>query len=260
MSQRHRPMSLSVAHAAVNKALDYPSKFPNNTRMPTPTITHVFFDVGGVLVNLDPVGFDAKLRAHCAPGTGRLFPDAFLKEMGAAVRDYHCGQIIDQKFLQMAYDFLKTKHGCSLNVDELRTSWEEDFIPSANPETIALIPALKAKGIDVGIISDTNSLHYSYIQRRFPAVFQDIPENRHFLSCLIGTRKADGPKIFEMVLSEVFGYAPKSFPTREEKAGCLMIDNDTNALKTAAQFGMETLLVVPGMDWQKELSRFGIGL
>jgi len=223
--------------------------------MSKPRIHTVFFDVGGVLVNLDPVGFDAKIRSHCPAGTEKIFPSAFLRDMGKQVVAYHNGQISDHEFTRMAHQYLVEKHGYRLTHADVVRSWQEDFIPTANPQACAAVSALQVLGRNPSIISDTNSLHYGYIQKAFPDVFGRIPSSRHFLSCLLGVRKADGPQIFKIAMKRMFGTAN---PSARRKAGCLMIDNDAKALQTASQFGMETLLALSGMDYRESLRRFDI--
>lgn len=214
-------------------------------------LTHVFFDIGGVLVDLRPQHFDEVLRSNCPAGTASVFPKAFLTDMGREVANYHRGKISDYAFTRQAYDYLSTKHGYRKNYDEMVASWNHDFIGQPIAKNVELIERLQQAGVSVGIISDTNHLHDAYIRTEHPQVLGRIPAQHQFLSCRMGTRKADGSRAFQIAL-EGMGV--------ENAALSLMIDNDERAINTAASLGIQTVLYVPKMDLAAQLRSIGLNI
>jgi len=202
--------------------------------MPTLPITHIFFDLGNILVELRS---GEKLRA-LAEGSGHTVED-FCEKVWSHERahDYECGQhSCDEYFTLLAKD---------LNLNQTRDHLEEAFCDIFHPlpERVAVACAL-SKQYPLALISNTCAAHIRHLESNFDffPIF-----NPRIYSHEVGSRKPH-PKIYEKALHKA-GAAPES---------SLFIDDLKENLSTPARMGWHTLHLPPGSDLKTALEQFHI--
>ncbi|MBN2712893.1 MAG: HAD family phosphatase [Planctomycetes bacterium] len=124
-------------------------------------IKAVIFDLGRVLVDID---FDRGLFRKL---TGALQgePSEVLRRLtdDRLFTDYNCGRIDPHEFHKLACE----KIGLAMPFDEFRECWCDIFLMGCG---MARMLELCAESVKVGILSDTDPMHWSHICKKFPAV------------------------------------------------------------------------------------------
>ncbi len=197
-------------------------------------IEAIIFDLGRVLVDVDiTVGIVGKLadslRAD-SPGLQAVMDDPIM-------RDFDCGLIEPRQF----YEKLCQKLDLTMQYDDFVEQWCCHFSEIAGMERLS---ASLADRIKLGLLSDTDVLHWDYIKNKFPVV-KYFPDPT--LSFITGFMKPDS----------------RSYLTACEKLqipphNCLYIDDLANNVAGAANVGMHALRFVDCPTLTRQLTDRGV--
>jgi HAD superfamily hydrolase (TIGR01509 family) len=197
-------------------------------------ITHIFFDLGNVLVGLRS---GEKLKA-------------LAQRSGQSVEAF-CNKIWSH---ELAHDYERGRHTCDeyfgllaedLDLTHAQQELQEAFcdIFYSLPERVALARVL-AKHYPLTLISNTCASHIQHLE----ATYDFFPLFKHRIySHQAGCRKPH-PDIYKKALKEA-GAIPET---------SLFIDDLAENLETPRKSGWRTLHLPPGTDLEKELLTFQI--
>ena len=197
-------------------------------------ITHIFFDLGNVLVGLRS---GEKLKA-------------LAKRKGDSVEAF-CNKIWSHK---LAHDYERGRHTCdeyfALLAEDLDLAHAQQELQEAFcdifydlPERVALVRQL-AEHYPLALISNTCASHIRHLESTFD--FFPLFQHRIY-SHQAGCRKPH-PDIYEKALQATGAKAESS----------LFIDDLAENLETPRKSGWRTLHLPPGTDLEKELLTFQI--
>jgi putative hydrolase of the HAD superfamily len=197
-------------------------------------ITHLFFDLGNVLVGLRS---GEKLKA-LARSSGQSV-EAFCNKIWSHERahDYERGRHTCDEYFGLLAEDLDLTHA----QQELQDAFCDIFYPL--PERVALARQL-AKQYPLALISNTCASHIQHLETTYD--FFPLFQHRIY-SHQAGCRKPH-PDIYEKALQETGAKAESS----------LFIDDLAENLETPRKSGWQTLHLPPGTDLAKELLTFQI--
>jgi HAD superfamily hydrolase (TIGR01509 family) len=197
-------------------------------------ITHIFFDLGNVLVGLRS---GEKLKA-LAQRKGESV-EAFCNKIWSHKRahDYERGSHTCDEYFALLAEDLDLAHA----QQELQEAFCDIFYPL--PERVALARRL-AKHYPLALISNTCASHIRHLE----STFDFFPLfNHRIYSHEVGCRKPH-PDIYKKALKDA-GAIPET---------SLFIDDLAENLETPAKAGWRTLHLPPGTNLEKELLPFQI--
>lgn len=198
-------------------------------------IKAVIFDLGRVLVNLDLNPWKKHIFSNIAVENTESWFTQVLDD-GWVVK-LNTGQINGPQF----HEALVQHYGLKLDFQTFKSAWCGIFSPM--PGMLELATELKAK-MPVGLLSDTDWMHWRYIQENFPVVHLfDKPT----LSCGIGTIKPD-PKNYLAAANNVC--------TPIEN--CFFTDDLAKNVFSARQAGMTAVPFENAEKLREELKKHGI--
>ncbi|MFH1790506.1 MAG: HAD family phosphatase [Candidatus Omnitrophota bacterium] len=152
----------------------------------------VIFDLGNVLINFDLRRATRKLAKY-----SNLREAEILRTIrkSTAIIAHEKGLMSDRDF------FLHIKRDLDLAIsrDDFEKIWSDIFWENRSVGNIA--KKLKARRYTVAIISDTNPLHNRRELVKFPVIRRIA--DYYFPSFAMKTRKAEGPKIFRLVIRKL---------------------------------------------------------
>lgn len=126
-------------------------------------IKFIYFDMGRVLLNYD----FSKTANAITVKTGLNGQDViedlytnYLKEWN----DFELGAISPEDFFALFH--------LPMSFDELKKAYNEIF--TLKKDTFRLVKALKAKGMRLGVLSNTSQPHWEYVQTTFPELFSQF--------------------------------------------------------------------------------------
>ncbi len=193
-------------------------------------IKAIIFDLGRVLVNVDiNAGFFGYLRSQAGS------PDESISKMMEhdLFAPYNTGRLTPQEF----HARLCERFGLQHSFDAFKHLWCDVFSPMPGMQELAT--ALK-KQFPIGILSDTDPLHWDYIRSRFPvAALFDRPT----LSFQTGHKKPDR-RAFLAAAAAVDTPPPQ----------CLYIDDLSVNVAGAAAVGMDAVQFVSVPQLKQELA------
>ena len=200
----------------------------------TRPITHIFFDLGNVLVGLRS---GEKLKA-LAQRKGESV-ETFCNKIWSHERahDYERGQHTCDEYFALLAEDLDLAHA----QQELQEAFCDIFYDL--PERVALVRQL-AEHYPLALISNTCASHIRHLESTFD--FFPLFQHRIY-SHEVGCRKPH-PEIYNKALNET-GAIPET---------SLFIDDLAENLETPAKAGWRTLHLPPGTDLEKELLTFQI--
>ena len=200
----------------------------------SPRITHLFFDLGNVLVGLRS---GEKLKA-LAQGTGQSV-EAFCNKIWSHERahDYERGRHTCDEYFALLAEDLDLAHA----QQGLQEAFCDIFYPL--PERVALAHRL-SKHYPLALISNTCASHIRHLEANYDLF--PLFQNRIY-SHKVGCRKPH-PDIYKKALEEA-GANPET---------SLFIDDLAENLETPKKSGWQTLHLPPGTDLAKELLTFQI--
>jgi len=197
-------------------------------------ITHIFFDLGNVLVGLRS---GEKLKA-LAQRKGESV-EAFCNKIWSHKRahDYERGSHTCDEYFALLAEDLDLAHA----QQELQEAFCDIFYPL--PVRVALARQL-AEHYPLALISNTCASHIRHLE----STFDFLPLFQHRIySHEVGCRKPH-PDIYKKALKDA-GAIPET---------SLFIDDLAENLETPAKAGWRTLHLPPGTDLEKELLTFKI--
>lgn len=197
-------------------------------------ITHIFFDLGNILVGLRA---GEKLKA-LARNSGQDLT-AFCEKIWSQERahDYERGRHTCDEYFTLLAEELDLGHA----QPELREAFCDIFHPL--PERVAVARSLASR-YRLGLISNTCAAHIRHLEATYD--FFPLFEPRIY-SHEVGTRKPH-PDIYAKALSAAGARAENS----------LFIDDLAENLETPSQLGWKTIHLPPRSDLPTALARLGI--
>jgi len=146
----------------------------------------VIFDLGGVLIDFDfNRAFDAAAQLSGLSKQEireRLFGGGdFVNYDRQALHDFEVGRITGEQF----HAWVEQALGARFPYAQFCALWTSIFTRTVD-ENLALIPQLAQRGLKVGILSNTNCIHFDFLRARM-AVLRDL--EHVYASHLIQLRK-----------------------------------------------------------------------
>jgi len=202
--------------------------------MTNPKIKALIFDLGKVLVDVDfndgLLALFTQNKTASAEAINRLYKEALF-------RDFNSGRLTPQNF----YEALCKRFTLHLSYPEFVGKWCSVFKPL--PGMAGLVKRL-AENFDIGLLSDTDPLHWNYCLRHFP--FLQIFKHP-VLSFEVGHMKP----------------SKLSFRTAAASVGhvlqeCLFIDDRLENINGAIRAGMPALLFTSPYALKKNLQALNL--
>jgi glucose-1-phosphatase len=165
--------------------------------MHTP-IRFLYFDLGNVLLRF----CHDRMCRQMAAASGvdeRVVRRLVLSE--AALRDHETGRLNPVTF----HDYFCREAGCTVEFDALRTAAADIF--TINVEIVPLVTSLAAAGHRLGVLSNTNEVHWRWVTDGRFAPLLPGPFEHAVLSFEEGAMKPD-PRIYEAA-AERAGVPPR---------------------------------------------------
>jgi len=222
---------------------------PDSIVLMPDAIDTVFFDIGGVLINLRVQEALALATARCQR------PPSDVKELlrspaaSQVLKLYGRGQIGTSDFLKDMQELWRAEYKFEGSLDVVSAVLTEYLGDPIVENAELLLSLVRGGGVKVGIISDNNAAHTAIVKTRLKPVFEAIVPAHILLSQEVGCRKEDGPEIFQVAL--------RAFHTSADRA--VMIDDIDRYLAVAKQLGFGTIQYMPGMDLSAQLRALGVG-
>ncbi|RFP64073.1 HAD family phosphatase [Hymenobacter lapidiphilus] len=199
-------------------------------------LPHLLFDFGGVIINID---YNRTLEAMRALGSGIEFTQA---AQAGLFDQLETGQISAAEFR----NGLREHYGLQATDAQLDEAWHAMLL-DVPAERLALLAELRAQGYQTALLSNTNHLHITEINRRLKEQYglqHGIADclDRVFYSQEVGLRKP-GEEIFRHALREMNWQA----------ADTLFIEDSSQHIATARRLGLHTLFLTPPLTLQDAL-------
>ncbi len=192
-------------------------------------ISTVIFDIGGVLINIDPGAFPRMLGVD--PNRIHYSDKNAIEE---AAKEYETGRIDTEEFFRKIDQIFEGKY----TPDKLANAWNA-IVRKENLNIIPIVDAVQSK-YQTAILSNTNPLHY---QRSIETAAILKKFNRSYLSYQIGASKPD-PAIYQFVINDLSVH-PSSI---------LLIDDIGENVAAALKSGMAGIVFKDSSLLYRELS------
>ncbi len=128
-----------------------------------PAIEFVYFDLGNVLLNFDHHRACRQLADTTGVDTQRIWQIVFAGELE---EQFERGEISRKEFA----DRLAGEIGCRPDYPQWEEAAADIFTP--NTDVIDLIGELNVRQTRLGILSNTNTVHWDFVQARYRRLFQ----------------------------------------------------------------------------------------
>jgi glucose-1-phosphatase len=198
-------------------------------------ITAITFDLGNVLIRVDHFRFCQRLAALAQVSPQEVFAQVFESGLEPG---YDTGRITSREFYQRV-----TAHfGVALPFSRFRDLWCDLFDPM---DGMAELVHHLASRFPLFLLSNTNSLHFDYIQGRFAALLQ--PFRAFILSYEAGSRKPE-PAIYQSLILQV----------DRSPGEILFIDDKVLFVEAARGQGLTAWQFRSPQELQPELVRHGL--
>jgi FMN phosphatase YigB (HAD superfamily) len=198
-------------------------------------ITAITFDLGNVLIRVDHFRFCQRLAALAQVSPQEVFAQVFESGLEPG---YDTGRITSREFYQRV-----TAHfGVALPFSRFRDLWCDLFDPM---DGMAELVHHLASRFPLFLLSNTNSLHFDYIQGRFAALLQ--PFRAFILSYEAGSRKPE-PAIYQSLIRQV----------DRSPGEILFIDDKVLFVEAARGQGLTAWQFRSPQELQPELVRHGL--
>jgi putative hydrolase of the HAD superfamily len=196
----------------------------------------LLFDLGNVILPFSHYQIAEKLaplsRRHERPDPAAIFSYLFDLHRGL-VNDYETGRLSSQAF----FDTVRKAFDLQLSFDRFVPIWNEIF--TEDHAVSALIRSLRGKR-KLGLLSNTNPLHYEFIHSTFPIVRSF---DRCILSHEVGAKKP---------AAEIYQEAIRWASVAPEKI--LFIDDAQRNIEGAEALGIQTIRFVSAQRLKEELA------
>jgi epoxide hydrolase-like predicted phosphatase len=193
-------------------------------------IKNIIFDLGGVLLNLDP---EKTSKAFCDLGMQDFDRHYSQAKQSGAFDDFDCGRISPDEFRSV----LKKQLPETVTDEQVDEAWNAMLL-DLPVERLELLEKL-GKKYRLFLLSNTNEIHVSsfstYLEKTFGKKdFSDYFEQWYY-SCRIGMRKPDA-EIFEFVLRE----------NKLNAEETIFIDDSSQHVEGAKKAGIRGILLEKG--------------
>ena len=194
-------------------------------------LPHLLFDFGGVIINIDYQRTVEAVRQLSRADRGAEFTQASQNEL---FDNFETGHLSPEEFravLREHYDLVGTDK-------EIDAAWHAMLL-DVPAERLALLADLRRQGYQTALLSNTNTLHITEINRRLAAAYglhNGIADclDRVFYSQEVGLRKP-GEAIFRHALAEM-NWQPEDV---------LFIEDSPQHVATARRLGLRVLHLAP---------------
>ncbi|MEW6376418.1 MAG: HAD family phosphatase [Thermodesulfobacteriota bacterium] len=198
-------------------------------------IAVILFDLGNVILPFNHYQIAEKIYRFSQKkefqNPDRIFSYLFDFEKGA-VNGYEVGKVSSLEFFQSLKESLRL----SLSFEEFLPIWNDIF--TEDQEVSGIIRSLKGKK-RLGLVSNTNPLHFEYIMKRFP-IIQTF--EKWILSHEVGFKKP-AVEIFQKALEWA----------SVEPGKILFIDDMKGHVEVAVSLGMQGIHFVSAQQLKQEL-------
>jgi len=181
-------------------------------------VTHVIFDIGGVLIDFDFERLARELSARTGQDADRLVP-LFAQDV---VHEVETGRTGPEEFFRRTMAPVLP----GLTYDEWISAWMDNY--SINEPGWALLGEARDSGKTVSLLSNLSHYNQVAIERKFPHFFRAT--HRNFYSYELGLHKPD-PRIYRAAC-EALGVAPDH---------CFFLDDVEENVEGARGVGMRAL-------------------
>ena len=196
----------------------------------------VLFDLGNVILPFDHHQLGEKLLQFSlkkeTEDPRKIFAYLFDLHTGA-VNLYETGKMSSLEFFQSLKDFFHLQ----ISFDEFATIWNDIF--TENEDVSDIVRSLRGKK-KLGLVSNTNSLHFDYIASTFPVVNSF---DRWILSHEVGFKKPS-PEIYHKAIEWA----------SVEPPNILFIDDVQRNVEAAVSLGIQGIQFVSAHQLKEELS------
>ena len=196
----------------------------------------ILFDLGNVILPFNHHQIGEKLLQFSlkkeTEDHKKIFAYLFDLHTGA-VNLYETGKMSSTEFFQSLKDFFHLQ----ISFDEFTTIWNDIF--TENGEVSEIVRSLKGK-IRLGLVSNTNALHFDYIASTFPVVNSF---DRWILSHEVGFKKPS-PEIYQKAIEWA----------SVEPPNILFIDDVQRNVEAAVSLGIQGIRFVSAQQLKEELS------
>jgi HAD superfamily hydrolase (TIGR01509 family) len=196
----------------------------------------ILFDLGNVILPFNHYQIAEKLSRFVQKeefkDPAEIFSHLFDFKNGA-VNGYEVGKFSSTEFFQSLKEHLQL----SISFEEFIPIWNDIFVE--DQEVSEIIRSLKGKK-RLGLVSNTNSLHFDYILTKFPILRLF---NKWILSHEVGSKK---PAI------EIFQKAIEWASVKPEKI--LFIDDTENHVEAAVSLGIQGIHFLSAQKLKEELA------
>ncbi len=202
----------------------------------TQKLPHLLFDFGGVIINID---YNLTLEAMRRYGNGIEFTQA---AQAGLFDELETGQLTPDQFRAG----LREHYQLTATDEQLDAAWNAMLL-DVPAERLALIAELRRQGHQTALLSNTNHLHITEINRRLQQQYgleRGIADclDRVFYSQEVGLRKP-GEEIFRHALQQMNWKAEET----------LFIEDSPQHIETARRLGLHTLFLTPPLTLQDAL-------
>lgn len=203
-------------------------------------IKTIIFDLGGVIIDIDYSQTIDKFRQI----RRNIIKDILsLDEVEKINNQYETGEISDAEFRFLLQEYLKI----SVNDDIFDDAWNA-LLVGFNDDSVTLVKELQ-KGYKVCLLSNTNKIHYEYINKmiRSAGIAENLKDlfDITFLSYELGMKKPDR-KIFEHVIG-ILDVKP---------AEILFIDDLKMNVDIAGEVGIQTIHITDNKEIINVVNQF----
>jgi glucose-1-phosphatase len=153
----------------------------------SPPIAAIAFDLGNVLVKVEHLRFCRRLAELVGRTPQEVYADVFQSGLEPG---YDTGRLSSRKFHRSLQDHF----GVDLPYSRFSKWWTEIFDPLEDMEEVV---AHLARHYPLYMLSNTNELHFRYIQKNFAALLNSF--RAFILSYRVGSRKPEG-EIFQALI------------------------------------------------------------
>ncbi len=199
----------------------------------------LLFDLGNVLVDFDPDPAMKRIAGFCSKSPGEILN---LLSSSGAVNSFEKGELSAPDFYKRVKEIL----GLNLGYDSFVSIWNEVFFFSSKNRSVYHIANKLKQNYRIALLSNTNILHYRYIDENFPVlgIF-----DKKFLSFEIGAIKPER-LIYEKVIN-LLGVLPKDI---------FYIDDRPDLVKEASRLGINGFVFTGIKQLVRDLSSLKITL
>ena len=198
----------------------------------------VFFDLGNVILPFNHYQIAEKLSQFSQrkefQDPQKIFSYLFDFEKGA-VNGYETGKVSSIQFFKSLKEYL----GLTLSFEQFIPVWDDIFIE--DQEVSNIIRSLKRKK-RLGLISNTNPLHFDYILSKFPTV-------RIFDKWILSHEAG-----FKKPAKEIFQMAVEWASVKPEEV--LLIDDTKRHVQAAVSLGMGGIHFISAHQLKEALRKF----